>query len=163
MSNPDLVALGHLKDTLAAFTVTYPDGATGYFDQIDVGYQSKPTSYPYVSLHTVGSRAPIRHLGQGGGVRARTFEIDAVVAIEYEHPDATLGFQRLTQLRWDVHLHLIQNARSLPGVEFADFDEATVQTFNADDGGYEAWGFFGQILMPVTITLSGAALHEETP
>lgn len=159
MSNPDLVALGYLEDTLSAFSVTYPDGATGYFDQIDVGYQSKPTTYPYVSLHTIGSRAPIRHLGQGAGTRARSFEIDAAITIEYEDPEAKRGFERLTQLRWDVFLHLVEHAQSIPGVEYADMEEATVQTFNADDGGFEEWGFFGQIIIPITITLTGAALQ----
>lgn len=158
MSNPDLIALRRLKQVLETFNVTYPDGATGYFDEVDIGYQSAPSHFPYVSLHTVGSRAPVRHLGQGANTRARMFEIDAVIAIEYEHPDPLTGFERLTQLRWDVHLHLIENGRIIEGVDFVDFDEATVQTYTPDEGNLEDWGFYGQILMPITITMNGTTV-----
>ena len=159
-SNPDLVALGTLKTYLGELTVQWPDGGSGQLEQIDVGYMSKPVYNPYVSLHTTGSRAPVRHLGGGAGKRTRQFEINAIVNIEYEDPDPVRGFERLTQLRWDVFLHLVQQAKNDlgTGVEFTDLDDAFVQTFNEDSGGFEDWGFFGQILIPLKIILRGSSL-----
>lgn len=158
-TNPDLAALAKLKESIRDLTVAWPDGGTGTFDHIDVGYMSKPVAQPYVSLHTTGSRGKIVHLGAGGGKRARRFEVDAVIAVEYEHPDPEVGFARLTQLRWDLFFHLLTQGKDLgDGVEYTDLEDATVNTFNVDDGDFQEWGFFGQILIPLTINLRGANL-----
>jgi hypothetical protein len=159
-TNPDLLALGTLKEHLASLAIEWPDGGVGRFEHIDVGFMSKPVAYPYVSLHTTGSRAPVRHLGRGAGAEARSFEISAVINMEYEDPDPERGFERLTQLRWDVFLHLVAQAKSDlgAGVEFTELDEAMIQTFNEDDGGYQDWGFFGQVLIPLKIVLRGSSL-----
>jgi hypothetical protein len=157
-SNPDLAALAKLKESIRELTVEWPDGGTGTFDHIDIGYMSKPVAYPYVSLHTTGSRGKVTSLGVGAGKRARTFEVDVVVAVEYEHSDAEVGFARLTQLRWDLFFHLIAHKDLGTGVEFTNLEDATVHTYNVDDGEFQDWGFFGQILIPMTIILRGANL-----
>lgn len=158
-SNPDLAALAKLKESIEDLTVQWPDGGTGTFDHIDIGYMSKPVAYPYVSLHTTGSRGKVVHLGVGAGKRARQFEVDAVIAIEYEHADPEIGFARLTQLRWDVFFHLLNQQDNLGiGVEYTNLDDAIVNTYNVDDGEFQDWGFFGQILIPMTIVLRGANL-----
>lgn len=159
-SNPDLLALGTLKEHLELLVIPWPDGTEGRLEQIDIGYMSKPVFNPYVSLHTTGSRAPVRHLGSGAGARARQFEINAIVNLEYEDADPVRGFERLTQLRWDVFLHLVKQSKGDlgTGVEFTDLDEAFVQTFNEDVGSFEDWGFFGQILIPLKIILRGSSL-----
>lgn len=153
--NPDMAALTTLQQVLQDFTWVRPDGSTGRIEQIDVGYQSKPSYYPYASLHTLGSTAEIRHLGRGGGKDARLFKINGLIAIEHEAVDAKTGFEELTQLRWEVFLRLLEVRQSLPGVTFANFEEANVQTFNSDDGSFEDWGFFGQVLIPIEIELNG--------
>lgn len=157
-TNPDLVALGTLKEALRDLTIAWPDGGTGHFDHIDIGYMSKPTAYPYVSLHTNGSSAPVRHLGRGANKEARGFAIDAIIEIEYEHPDAEIGFARLTQLRWDVFRFLIEQNRLGTGVEYAELEDAHFQVVLPDEGDFQDWGFFGQILIPITIHLKGAAV-----
>jgi hypothetical protein len=160
VTNPDLVALEALREVIAEMEINWPGGGKGHFDHIDIGYMSKPVAYPYVSLHTTGSRAPVRHLGRGAGKEAREFHISAVIAIEYEDADAKRGFERLTQLRWDVMLELVQAGRTAWGqkVEFTELEDAFVQTFNEDSGGSVDWGFYGQILIPLTIVLRGANL-----
>lgn len=158
-TNPDLVALDFLEQLIRDFTVTYPDDdSIGHFDKVDVGYHATPTAFPYVSLHTTGSSAPINKLGRGADKEARLFRIDALINVEYEHHDSRIGFKRLTQIRWDLFLHLIKEARRFPGVEFVDFDEAYVQTFVIDDGTYQEQGFLGQVIIPIVINIQGAKL-----
>ena len=156
--NPDMTALTYLKESLEALTFEFSDGKTAHFDDVDVGYMSKPTAYPYVSLHTLSSDAKIVTLGRGAGKDARRFQIEGVIAIEHEHHDAAIGFSQLTDIRWQVFLHLLEVRREIPGVEYADFDEANIQTFVVDEGDYQDWGFYGTVLIPIKITIPGTSL-----
>ncbi|ABU96926.1 hypothetical protein [Thermus phage P23-45] len=152
--NPDLKAAHHLKSLLENFTWEYPDGEEGRFHQIDVGYFSRPSGYPYAAIHSAKSSAPVVRLGMGAGTLARRFEIELVLTIEYEDPDPQRGYERLTTLRWEVFRHLVLNAQAIPGVEFTDLDEATIEAVTEDDGGFERWGFYGMVLIPIKVVLN---------
>ena len=154
-SNPDSAAMSFIAQLLTGFEFEWPDGAFGSLRQVDQGFVSKPTHNPYVSVQAVGSRAPIVRLGQGAGVRARDFEIDLLITIEYEDPNAEQGSARVSQLKWDVFRLLAQNASNFPGFELADFDEAILQSYNNDDGDFQDWGYIAQVIIPVTVRLRG--------
>lgn len=157
-TNPDTAALTYIAEILEELEVEFPDGGIAEFRQIDQGFTSKPVYNPYVSLQIAGSRAPLVRLGQGAGVTARNFEIDVLVSIEYEDVDATRGAHRVAQMRWDVFRHLIEHANKFPGVEIAEFDEAYVTSFNADDGTFQEWGYIAQIVIPLTVVIKGTSL-----
>jgi hypothetical protein len=154
-SNPDSEAMKYLADLLKDFEIEFPDGDSCKLRQIDLGFTSKPTHNPYVSIQPLGSRAPVVRLGVGSGIVAREFEIDLLVTIEYEDLNAERGAERTSQLRWEVFRKLAENVRKFPGVEIADIDEAIVQSFSNDDGSFQDWGYIAQIIIPVTIKLRG--------
>lgn len=153
--NPDIAAQKHLEGLLQDFEITYPDGDVGVIRQVDRGFISTPTSFPYVSIHSTDSRAPVKRLGNGSGMAARDIEIDLLICIEYEDADPRRGNDRLTQIRWEVFRLLAQNVRTFPGIELAQFDEAHIYAITGDDGGFQDWGYIGQVLIPCTVILRG--------
>lgn len=153
--NPDLTALRAIAEALRAMTITWPDGSTDRFRHVDLGYMSRPADNPYVSLHSVEARMPVTRLGQGSSYRARDFEIDAVVNIEYEDPDPQRGFERLTHLRWAVPKHLIESQQAY-GVEYVKLDQSLIQSMVPDEGDFTDWGFVGQVLIPLTLVIRGS-------
>jgi hypothetical protein len=154
-TNPDLVALGKLAEFFQNLSITWPDGFTDGFRDIDIGYMSTPVDNPYVSLHSADSRAVLRHLGMGAGMRARAIEIDVFVNIEYEDADPVRGFERITQLKWDVLRALVEHKDLGDDVEIADVQSAHMQVVTPDDGDFQDWGFLGQLVIPMTIHLKG--------
>jgi len=160
LPNPDLAVLWFIKDSFANLEVEFPDGAKAHFDHIDVGFQSKPSTMPYMSLHTVRSVAPIKRLGRGAGEESRNFAVELLISVEYEYHHAGIGFERLTTLRWEVFRHLLTLIKASGLHGHLDFDEAEYQTFNVDEGDHVDWGFFGQILIPVTLEFTPADLAK---
>lgn len=151
--NPDLVAANHVKTLLEELTFEYPDGEIGRIERVDIGYISTPDAFPYASIHSTKSSAPVVRLGQGAGMLARRFEIDLVLTVEYEDPDPRRGYERLTTIRWEVFRHLVLNATKIPGVEFAHLDEAILDVITEDDGDLPKWGFYGNIIIPFKVIL----------
>lgn len=151
--NPDLAAAHHLKSLLEELVVEYPDGDIGRLERVDIGYISTPDVYPYATIHSTRSSAPVVRLGQGAGMLARKFEIDLVLTVEYEDPDPRRGYERLTTWRWEIFRHLALNATKIPGVEFTQLDEALLEAVTEDDGQLRSWGFYGAVIIPVKAVL----------
>lgn len=152
--NPDLRAAQYLKSLLEDFSFEYPDGATGRIYQIDVGFFSRPSEFPYAAIHSTRSAAPVVRLGHGAGPLSRRFEIELILTIEYEDPDPVRGYERLTTLRWEIFRHLTLNAQKIPGVVFSDLDEAIIDANVVDDGDLQNWGFYGLITIPLKAVLT---------
>lgn len=159
--NPDLAAQKFLSHLFLDYEIPYPDGDVGVVRQVDRGFIRTPVAYPYVTIHSLGSDAPVVRLGQGSGAAARAFEIELLISIEYEDPDPVRGNERLTQIRWEAQRLLAQNARSFPGFEIAEFNRASFN-IDADTGNYESWGYAGQVLIPLrlVLTYAGAVLSK---
>lgn len=151
--NPDLTAAQYLKQLLEELVIEYPDGDIGRIERVDIGYISTPDAYPYATIHSTKSSAPVVRLGQGAGMLARRFEIDLVLTVEYEDPDPRRGYERLTTLRWEIFRHLAMNATKIPGVEFAQLDDALLDAITEDDGDAPRWGFYGSIIIPIKAIL----------
>lgn len=156
MFNPDLEALVVLEEVLKNMTIEYSDGVTEPFDRIDVGFTRTPTGYPYASLRTGNSDAPIKSLGRGGGIEARSYSVDCIIILEYEHPEGREGYERLTCIKWQTFLKLLEAQPQLEklGVTMADFDTATLDDVFIDSGEFADWGYTGQVLIPITLTFS---------
>lgn len=157
--NPDLLTGNYFRDRLKELRIKV-NNKTLYFNQVDVGFQSKPHSYPYGSIHTVESSAPIKRLGLGGGEQARTFTSKLIVSVEHEHHDSTFGYEELTVLRWEVFRHLLASIQ-VPGQDIrGKVDRAYYQTFVVDEGPQEDWGFYGHIMIPITIEFGWSFIDQ---
>lgn len=158
-TNPDLAAVDALRETLKSLTVEYPDGETEDFQflQVDVGYVSTPTQFPYVSIHSGPSRGKPARLGRGDQPVAYDISVDCVVSIEYEDSDAERGYRRATQIRWAVWRHFIANRDQFRSrdISYMTQDEVSLN-YLTDDGTFQDWGFVGVIYVPVTVTFRGA-------
>lgn len=159
-TNPDLAATDAVIEVLKTLTVEYPDGEREDFQylQVDAGYVSTPTRYPYVSVHTGDARIVPARLGRGDQMVAHDVDVDCVVSIEYEDAhSAERGYRRMTQIRWDALRHLLQHRETLRdrGISFVNFEETALNYLTPDDGGYQEWGFTGVVMLPLTVKFRG--------
>lgn len=147
-----------LAGVLKTLTVEYPDGEVEDFKyiQVDTGFVSTPTRYPYISVHTGPARGKPARLGHGDTEKAYDVYVECVLTIEYEDSMPLRGFERLSTLRWEVWRHLIKNKLYFrkQGVEFTDIEESSLN-YLTDDGGFQDWGFSGAVFQPVTVKFSG--------
>lgn len=153
--NPDLAAQQFIKDLLLDpdFVMEFPDGATMRFAQVDVGFSAIPVNALYASIHSTTARATVKRLGQGSGMQARSFEVDLLLSVEYEDPTPKRGNERLTQIRWEVTKLLATNANKFPDFQIAEIGESSLYAFNSATGDFQDWGYIGQILFPITVSM----------
>ena len=157
-SNPDLMAAGVLSTVLKQLTVQYPDGESDDFQflQVDTGFVSTPTRYPYISVHTGPARGKPARLGRGDEPVAYDVTVECVITIEYEDSMPQRGYERLTTLRWEIWRHLIKHKLYFRAqqMEFVDIEESSLN-YLTDDGGFVDWGFSGAVFQPVSVKFRG--------
>lgn len=151
MANPDVLLAEYLAGLFREHQISYSNGETGRFAEIEVGFQKQPAFFPYLSVHTGRTDFPVSSMGQGSGAASRDLSTEFVLAIRLEHFSPEQGYRELTDLKWSA-LSLITEHSSATGSDVPyrylklSAAELTYVTPEEVDAPLD-WGFAGMVLI----------------